>query len=139
MKTVEFWARLRAGLSFTLGYLSLFLGGWDALLRALLIVMVIDIMTGLLIAFREKALSSAVGFRGISKKALILLIVGLSHVLDESIGGGALRGAVLGFYISNEGLSVLENAARLGLPVPEKLKGALSQLRAKEENHGTTV
>ena len=136
MKTVEFWARLRAGLSFALGYLSLFLGGWDALLRALLIVMVIDIMTGLLIAFREKALSSAVGFRGISKKALILLIVGLSHVLDESIGGGALRGAVLGFYISNEGLSVLENAARLGLPVPEKLKNALTQLRGKEEKDG---
>ncbi len=130
------WSRLRAVLSMCACGIGAFLGGTDALLRALLIAMGIDMMTGFICAFREKTLSSETGFVGIGKKVLILLIVGLAHMMDESIGGSALRSAVLGFYISNEGLSVLENAARLGLPVPGKLKDALTQLHGKGEQDG---
>ena len=129
-------AKLQAALTLAACWLTRFLGGADILLKTLLVFMAADIATGLIAAFHEKKLSSAIGFKGISKKALILLLVGLAHMMDESIGGGALRGAVLGFYISNEGLSVLENAARLGLPVPQKLKGALIQLHGKEDGDG---
>lgn len=130
------WAKLQAGLTLAACWLTRFLGGADALLKTLLFFMAADIVTGLVAAFHEKKLSSAIGFKGVGKKTLILLLVGLAHVMDESIGGSALRGAVLGFYISNEGLSVLENAARLGLPVPRKLKNALIQLHGKEEDDG---
>ena len=106
-----------------------------AMLIALIVFMVIDYITGLMCAIADKKLSSAVGFKGICKKVLILILVGVAHILDTNVvgTGSALRGAVICFYLSNEGLSLLENAAHIGLPVPEKLKEILAQLHNREE------
>ena len=102
----------------------------------------LDYLTGLMCAVLDKKLSSAVGFRGIFKKALILIMVGIANVVDVHVvgTGSALRGAVICFYLSNEGLSLLENAAYIGLPVPERLKEVLAQLhnRDKKEKDDTT-
>ena len=86
-------------------------------------------------AISEKKLSSAIGFKGICRKVLIFALVGVGHVLDTHVvgTGSALRSAVICFYLSNEGISLLENASHLGLPVPEKLKAILSQLHNKQE------
>lgn len=119
-------------------YFSRFVGGMDALVYALLTLMALDYLSGVINAFSQKSLSSEIGFRGIAKKALMLLIVGAGSILDAAVlnAGGALRGAVIGFYIANEALSLLENAARLGLPVPEKLKQALLQLKQSQNKEG---
>ena len=89
-------------------------------------------------AIAEKNLSSAVGFRGISRKALMFMIVGLANLLDRyAIGSGsALRSAVIFFYLSNEGLSLIENATQLGLPIPNQLRSVLSQLHKKKASEG---
>ncbi len=98
--------------------------------------MAVDYVTGVLCAVADRKLSSEVGFRGIAKKALIFLLVGMANVLDvQVIGSGCvLRTAVVFFYISNEGVSLVENAAHLGLPVPEKLKDVLAQLHGRAED-----
>ena len=120
------------------GGLGWFLGGCDGFLYALLVFVVLDYITGIMCAVLDKQLSSAVGFRGIFKKVLIFLMVGIAHILDEQIigTGSALRTAVIFFYLSNEGISFLENAARIGLPIPEKIKTVLGQLhnRAEQED-----
>lgn len=118
------------------GWLGYFLGGLDGLLIALIIFMVLDYITGLMCAVIDKKLSSAVGFRGICKKVLILMLVGLANVIDMHVAGtgSALRGAVIAFYLSNEGLSLLENAAHIGLPVPEKMKEVLAQLHGRGDD-----
>ena len=120
------------------GGLGWFLGGCDGFLYALLVFVVLDYVTGIMCAVLDKQLSSAVGFRGIFKKVLIFLMVGIAHILDEQIigSGSALRTAVIFFYLSNEGISFLENAARIGLPIPEKIKTVLGQLhnRAEQED-----
>ena len=105
----------------------------DGLLTALLILMTIDYITGIMCAIVDRQLSSAVGFKGICKKVLILMLVGVAHIIDLHVvgTGEALRSAVICFYLSNEGVSVLENAGRLGLPIPEKLKAILAQLHDK--------
>lgn len=114
-----------------------FLGGVDGLLTALVAAVAVDYLTGVLAALREKRLSSEVGFWGLVKKVLIFVLVGLANFIDiRALGGAApLRAAVIFFYLSNEGLSVLENYTRLGLPCPERLKSALAQL--KKEDEGT--
>lgn len=114
---------------------GVFLGGVDIMLWTLLGFVTVDYLTGLLGAFIERKVSSAIGARGIAKKVMIFLLVGLAHLLDTAVLGGtaALRGAVICFYIANEGISVLENTARLGLPVPERMRAALAQLKEKEE------
>lgn len=124
------WAKLQIAFTALGGWLGWFVGGWDGMLIALLAFMVIDYVTGILCAIADKKLSSAVGFRGICKKVLIILLVGVAHIVDERVigSGSTLRGAVICFYLSNEGLSLLENAAHLGLPIPEKLKAILAQL-----------
>lgn len=124
---------MRAALTAAGGWLCAFAGGADGLLRALAAFMALDYATGVMRAIAEKKLSSAAGFRGICRKALIIVFVGMAHLADTYAlgGGGALRGAVICFYLSNEGLSVLENAVGLGLPVPEKLKDALAQLSSR--------
>ena len=96
----------------------------------------IDYITGVMCAVADKNLSSEVGFRGICRKVLIFLLVGIANVLDvQVIGtGSVLRTAVIFFYISNEGVSLLENAAHLGLPVPEKIKIVLEQLHDRAES-----
>ena len=116
------------------GWLGYFLGGMDGMMIALIVFMTLDYLTGVMCAIADKKLSSAVGFKGICKKVLILMLVGLAHIVDLHVigSGSALRGAVICFYLSNEGLSLLENAAHLGLPVPDKLKDVLSQLHNRD-------
>lgn len=117
------------------GWLGYFLGGCDGLLYALLTFVVIDYITGVMCAITDKKLSSAVGFKGICRKVLIFLLVGIANVLDvQVIGtGSVLRTAIIFFYISNEGVSLVENAAHLGLPVPERIKSVLEQLHDRAE------
>lgn len=115
-------------------FVGWFLGALDGLFYALVAFIVIDYVTGVLCGGVEHRLSSAVGFKGICQKVMIFLLVGMANIVDiEMIGGGSvLRTAVIFFYLSNEGISILENAGRLGVPIPDKLKGALEQLRDKE-------
>ena len=130
------WAKLQMAITAIGGWLGYFLGGMDGLLTALIIFMTLDYVTGLMCAIVDKKLSSSVGFRGIFKKMLIVLLVGVAHVVDMHIvgAGNALRSAVVCFYLSNEGVSLLENAAHLGLPIPEKLKTVLQQLHNRDDN-----
>jgi len=127
------WAKLQMGFSIVGGWLGYFIGGVDGLMTALIIFMVADYVTGIMCAVVDKKLSSAVGFKGIFKKALIIMLVGIAHIVDLHVvgTGEALRSAVICFYLSNEGVSVLENAGHLGLPIPEKLKTILAQLHDK--------
>lgn len=131
----EFWSFMQLIFSVVGGWLGYFLGGCDGLLFALLAFVIIDYITGVMCAIEDKTLSSEVGFRGICRKVLIFLLVGIANVLDvEVIGSGyILRTAVIFFYISNEGVSLLENAAHLGLPVPAKIKAVLEQLHNNSE------
>ena len=115
------------------GWLGWVLGGWDGFLYALITFVVIDYLTGVMLAILEKRLSSEVGARGIFKKVLIFVLVGIGHMIDINLigDGSVLRTAIIFFYCSNEGVSMLENAGRLGLPIPEKLKDILVQLHNK--------
>ena len=130
------WTKVQMVATLIGGWLGYFLGGLDGLLIALIIFMVLDYITGLMCAIIDKKLSSAVGFRGICKKVLILMLVGLANVIDMHVvgTGSALRGAVIAFYLSNEGLSLLENATHIGLPVPEKMKEVLAQLHGRGDD-----
>lgn len=132
----EFWNSIQVVFTVMGGWLGYFLGGYDGLLYALIVFMVMDYITGVMCAVSDKKLSSAVGFKGICRKVIILMLVGIANLLDvEVIGTGAvLRTAVIFFYLSNEGVSLLENAAHLGLPIPEKLKAVLAQLHNKSES-----
>ena len=132
----EFWNTIQLAFAAVGGWLGYFLGGCDGLLYALLTFVVIDDITGVMYAIADKNLSSEVGFKGICRKVLIFLLVGIANVLDvQVIGtGSVLRTAVIFFYISNEGVSLLENAAHLGLPVPEKIKTVLEQLHDRAES-----
>ena len=131
----EFWNTIQAIFTGLGGWLGYFLGGWDGLLYALVLFVVVDYITGVLCAIEDHTLSSEVGFRGIARKILIFLLVGIGHVLDTQVigTGSVLRTAVIFFYLSNEGVSLLENASYLGLPVPVKLKDVLSQLHNRAE------
>ena len=129
------WAKIQAAITALGGWLGYFLGGMDGLLIALLVFVILDYVTGVMRAIAEHKLSSAIGFKGICRKVLIFALVGVGHVLDTHVvgTGSALRSAVICFYLSNEGVSLLENASYLGLPVPEKLKAILSQLHNKQD------
>lgn len=120
----EFWNTIQLIFAGIGGWLGYFLGGCDGLLYALIVFVVIDYITGVMCAINNHTLSSEVGFKGICRKVLIFLLVGIANILDIHIigSGSVLRTAVIFFYISNEGVSLLENAAHLGLPVPEKSK-----------------
>lgn len=117
-------------------------GDWDGFILALIIFIIIDYVTGVISAICNKKLSSSVGFHGILKKIFILLLVAVGNILDGVLGlGGVIRSAVIFFYIANEGISIIENAANIGLPVPEKIRDILEQLKKdsddddkKEEN-----
>ena len=135
----EFWNTIQLIFAGIGGWLGYFLGGCDGLLYALIAFVVIDYITGVMCAIANHTLSSEVGFKGICRKVLIFLLVGIANILDIQVidSGSVLRTAVIFFYISNEGVSLLENAAHLGLPVPEKIKTVLEQLHdrsTKEEN-----
>jgi toxin secretion/phage lysis holin len=134
------WAKIQIAITALGGWLGYFLGGMDGLLIALLVFVILDYVTGVMRAIADHELSSAIGFKGICRKVLIFALVGVGHVLDTHVvgTGSALRSAVICFYLSNEGVSLLENASHLGLPVPEKLKEILSQLhnRSDKEDKG---
>ena len=131
----EFWNTIQLIFSAVGGWLGYFLGGCDGLLYALIAFVVIDYITGVMCAIINRQLSSSVGFKGIFRKVLIFLLVGIANIIDvQVIGTGAvLRTAVIFFYISNEGVSLLENAGHLGLPIPEKIKTVLEQLHDRAE------
>lgn len=118
------------------GYLGWFLGGIDGFMYALIAFVVIDYLTGVMVAVLEKKLSSEVGFRGIFKKILIFVLVGIGNIIDVNViqSGSVLRTAVIFFYLSNEGISILENVTKIGLPVPQKLKDVLQQINKDEED-----
>lgn len=132
----EFWNSIQFIIAGIGGWLGWFLGGCDGLLYALIAFIVADYITGVMCAIVNKNLSSEVGFKGICRKVIIFALVGIANILDvEVIGAGSvLRTAVIFFYISNEGVSLLENAAFLGLPIPEKMKTVLEQLHDRSES-----
>lgn len=134
----EFWNVIQMVFTGMGGWLGYFLGGYDGLLYALIVFMVVDYITGVMCAINDKKLSSTVGFKGICRKVLILMLVGIANLLDVTIigTGAVLRTAVIFFYLSNEGVSLLENAGHLGLPIPEKLKEILAQLHDRAEKEG---
>ena len=129
------WTKIQVAITAIGGWIGWFLGGVDGMLIALIVLMALDYISGVMCAIEDKKLSSAVGFKGIAKKVLILMLVGVANILDTNVvgGGAVLRGAVICFYLSNEGLSLLENAAYLGLPIPDKLREILAQLHNRSE------
>ena len=136
----ELWTTNQLSFATIGGFIGWFLGGCDGLLYALLAFIIIDYITGVMCAIENRELSSEIGFKGISRKVLIFLLVGIANVVDvQVIGtGSVLRAAVCFFYISNEGLSILENAAILGLPIPEQLKKVLKQIKNRGGNEKQT-
>lgn len=135
----EFWNTLQLAFTVVGGWLGYFLGGCDGLILALLLFVVTDYITGVMCAAIDKKLSSSVGFKGIFRKVLIFMLVGIANIIDFQVlkQGSVMRTAVIFFYLSNEGLSLTENAAHLGLPVPEKLKNVLEQLHDKDRKDNT--
>ncbi len=131
----EIWNWIQVTFAVVGGWLGYFLGGWDGFLYALLTFVVIDYITGLMCAVLDKKLSREVGFRGIFKKVLIFSLVAIGHIIDKNVigDGSVIRTAVIFFYLSNEGISILENAVHVGLPVPQKLKDVLEQLHNRSE------
>jgi toxin secretion/phage lysis holin len=138
----EIWNWVQLAFAAIGGFLGWFLGGLDGFLYALIAFVAIDYVTGVLCAIIDKKLSSEIGAKGIFKKVLIFVLVGIAHILDTQIlsstvgSGGVLRTAVIFFYLSNEGVSILENAAHIGLPIPEKLREVLKQLHGREDGDG---
>jgi toxin secretion/phage lysis holin len=137
----EIWNKIQAVLTVAGGLIGWFLGGFDGFLYALITFVAIDYITGVLCAIIEKNLCSKIGARGIFKKVLIFVLVGVGHVLDANVLGvvgntdsNVLRTAVIFFYLSNEGISILENAAHIGLPIPKKLRDVLKQLHNRDKD-----
>lgn len=131
----EIWKYIQTLLALLGGALGYFLGGFDGLFAVLAMMIVVDYITGVMVAIKEKHVSSKIGFTGICRKILILLFVGISNMLDMYIvgSGSMLRTATIFFYVSNEGISILENATKLGLPVPGRIKEILEQLHDRSE------
>ena len=131
----EFWNAIQLAFTAVGGWLGYFLGGCDGLIIALVVFVVVDYATGVMCAVSDKKLSSEVGFKGICRKVLIFLLAGIANVLDMEVlkTGSVLRTAVIFFYLSNAGISLLENAGRLGFPIPEKMKKVLEQLHDRSE------
>lgn len=129
----QIWSYIQICFAALGGFLGWFLGGMDGFLYVLITFMAIDYITGVMCAIADKNLSSEVGFKGICRKVMILALVGIGNIIDIYVlgNGSVLRSAVIFFYLSNEGISLLENAAYIGLPIPEKLKDVLAQLHNK--------
>lgn len=142
MAIKEFWIVVQTVIAAMGGWLGWFLGGLDGFLYALIIFVIVDYITGIMMAIINKELSSEIGARGIFKKILIFILVGIAHIIDSRLigEGSVIRTAVIFFYLSNEGISIIENSTRIGLPVPQKLKDVLAQLHGKskgEDENGT--
>ena len=131
----DFWNMIQLVIAGLGGWLGWFLGGCDGLIYALLVFVVVDYVTGVLCAINDRSLSSEVSFRGLCRKVLIFTLVAVGHILDVYVigNGSVLRTAVIFFYLSNEGISLLENAGHLGLPIPDQLRLVLEQLHDREE------
>ena len=131
----EIWKYIQTLIAMIGGELGYFLGGFDGLFAVLAMMIVVDYITGVMVAIKEKRVSSKIGFTGICRKILILLFVGIANMLDMHVvgSGSMLRTATIFFYVSNEGISILENATNLGLPVPIKIKEILEQLHDRSE------
>jgi len=136
LQVKEFWSHAQLAFTVVGGWLGYFLGGCDGMLYALIAFVAADYVTGVMCAIADRKLSSEVGFKGICRKVLVFLLVGIANVLDAQIigTGSVLRTAIVFFYISNEGVSLLENAAHLGLPIPQKMKDILEQLHDRAED-----
>ena len=132
----QIWSGIQLAFTAFGGFLGWFLGGIDGFLYALIAFVVIDYITGVMCAITDKKLSSSVGFKGICRKVLIFTLVGIGNIVDVYVlgQGGVLRTAVIFFYLSNEGVSIMENTAHLGLPIPEMLKDILEQLHERGGN-----
>ena len=119
--------------------LTWFLGSWDMALKVLVCFMVLDHIIGVLRAYFDKKVSSSVGLKGIARKAVIFVVLIVAVLLDRLLNTGnwVFRTLICYFYIANEGISLLENCAGLGLPIPEKLKEALAQLKEGEKKEVT--
>lgn len=137
----EFWNTIQLVFAAVGGWLGYYLGGFDGLLYALIAFVVCDYVTGVMCAVADKKLSSEVGFKDIAKKIVIFILVAVANIIDVNVitQGAVLRTAVIFFYLSNEGLSIIENAVHLGLLVPEKLKAVLAQLHNRAEDSETSV
>lgn len=133
----EIWKMFQYTIAGVGAWLGWFLGEFDGLIYALVAFITIDYITGVMRAFIEKNLSSEVGARGIFKKVFIFILVGIGHIIDAYVlsGGSAIRTAVIFFYLSNEGVSILENAVVIGLPIPDKLRAVLEQLRSSGDKN----
>lgn len=127
------WNWLQMAIAAIGGFLGWLMGGWDGFLYALVVFVTIDYISGVLAAIVERKLSSEIGFRGIFKKVFIFMLVAVGHIIDRYIigEGSVLRTAIIFFYCSEEGISIIENAGRIGLPIPQKLKNILEQLKSK--------
>lgn len=121
------------------GVVTALFGGWDVYLKVLIAFMAFDYVTGVIAAYQEKKLDSNVGWKGITRKVLVLVIVALAHLLDTALGQQLFRGLVIWFYIGNEGLSVIENLGRAGVPIPAPLRAALESLKQKAEEGKTNA
>lgn len=126
----ELWNVIQIGLAAVGAWLGWFLGGMDGLIYAMLVFVIADYVTGVMCAINDKHLSSEIGFKGICKKIIIFMLIGVANLIDVYVikSGAMLRTATIFFYLSNEGISLIENAVHLGLPVPEKIKQVLKQL-----------
>ena len=126
-----FYKTTTAGVGAIVGYIF---GEWSVLLQILLAFVIIDYISGLLASGVEGKLSSKVGFRGIAKKLMIFVLAAVGHLVDKAIGDGSMiQNAIIFFYLGNELLSILENAGRTGLPVPEQIKNAVDVLKGKSK------
>lgn len=117
------------------GIVTALLGGWDTMLKVLVTFVVLDYITGIVAAWYEKDLDSNIGFVGIARKILLFIPIGVAYSLDQIIGDSQiLRSLAIWFYLANEGLSIMENLGRLGIPIPTVLVEALNQLKKKSES-----
>ena len=118
-------------------FLGGILGGVDGFLYALIAFVIIDYVTGVMVGILQRKLSSSIGFRGIFKKVLIFIMVSIAHIIDKNVlgTGSSIRTAVIFFYVSNEGISILENAIKIGLPVPNKLREMINKLKMEDDKN----
>lgn len=120
---------IKVGLTAFITWIGWLVGGYDTMMVTLLLFMCADYISGILCGISNKELSSEVGFKGIAKKIMILLLVGATNLLGQATGIEGLRYIVISFYLANEGISIIENASILGLPVSQKIKDVLEQLK----------
>ena len=120
---------IKTNLTAIITWIGWLIGGYDTMMIALLLFMIIDYLSGVMCAVINKKLSSKIGFKGIFKKIMIILLVGITNLLGQATGIDGLRYIVISFYLANEGISIIENASILGLPVPKKVKDVLEQLK----------